>query len=403
MTALAPAWAQQAYTPASDDTVLEQRLRPSGSANDAPAVLRQSQRALAADPRNPDKAVAFARQAISLGNEEGDPRYFGYAESALSPWWNEPKPAAEIRLARATILQWRHDFDGARRDLDSVIADDDHGVNQAHLTRAIVLMVQGEPAAARHDCAALIDHTDLLTAATCLASSGSLQAQAPAMERALLTILPQAANAPAATRLWAQTELAEIAVRLGHDALAGEQYEAALTTMQSGGHRDPYLLASYSDFLLDHQQAPRVLALLDGLDRIDNLLLRLARANAALADAGDAQARTRADAQTQQLQQRFNETRARGDFVHQREEAMYWLYLRHDAPHALTVAVDNWRKQRETSDARVLLEAAVATHDAAAAQPVLDWLKRTGLQDLRLQALASALSTRTSSTPSSAP
>ena len=47
---------------------------------------------------------------------------------------------------------------------------------------------------------------------------------------------------------------------------------------------------------------------------------------------------------------------------------------------ALQLARENWATQREPADARILLEAALAAGDPAAARPVLDWLERTGLR-----------------------
>jgi hypothetical protein len=46
--------------------------------------------------------------------------------------------------------------------------------------------------------------------------------------------------------------------------------------------------------------------------------------------------------------------------------------------------------QREPRDARVLLEASIATKDAGAAQPVRDWLRSSGFEDPHLRQLASA-------------
>jgi tetratricopeptide (TPR) repeat protein len=368
------------YTPATDDVVLEKYLRlgPLG------AQFREQQRALQSHPQNVDQAVAFARASIESGNEEGDPRYFGYAQTALAPWWDQPNPPAEVRLLRATILQWQHKFDAARLDLDAVIAADDKGVVQAHLTRATVLMVQGEPDAARHDCAALVNHTEPLIAATCIAAASSLMGRAVAMEAALTTAVTQTGKATPAASEWAYTELAEINDRLGRIEAAGRYYEQALQIEQSTGHRDPYLLASYADFLLDQGENARVVAMLDGLERIDNLLLRLALAETALGHSDPAIAQRGRD-HAAQLQQRFDETRARGDFVHQREEAIYMLKLAGQPARAVAIAQDNWTYQRELTDARILVDAARAAHDAAADQSVKDWVQKWHVEDVHLE------------------
>jgi hypothetical protein len=64
------------------------------------------------------------------------------------------------------------------------------------------------------------------------------------------------------------------------------------------------------------------------------------------------------------------------------------LQLRQDARQALRLATLNFAVQREPRDARILLEAAIAASDAAAAQSVRDWLQHSGFEELRLHALA---------------
>ena len=60
---------------------------------------------------------------------------------------------------------------------------------------------------------------------------------------------------------------------------------------------------------------------------------------------------------------------------------------------ALALARDNWDVQREPADARLLLEAARAAGDPAAAGPVLDFLAATGLEDSMIARAADALRT----------
>src|SRR5262245_25917477 len=62
-------------------------------------------------PRDPAKATAAAKKAIELARREADPRYWGRAQGALQPWWNEPDPPQEVLMLRATIRQALHDFD----------------------------------------------------------------------------------------------------------------------------------------------------------------------------------------------------------------------------------------------------------------------------------------------------
>src|ERR1700760_4209259 len=88
------AWAahvDEPYVPGAEGVVLEANLRSAG----ADRTLRARQLALLTDRADPASAVAFARSAIAKGSEEGDPRFFGYAQSALTPWWNSTAPDPE--------------------------------------------------------------------------------------------------------------------------------------------------------------------------------------------------------------------------------------------------------------------------------------------------------------------
>ena len=97
-----------------------------------------------------------------------------------------------------------------------------------------------------------------------------------------------------------------------------------------------------------------------------------------------------AKAHAQALADRFKDAKVRGDTTHQAEEARYQLHLAGNAAAALKIAAANYQVQREPRDARPLLEAAIAARDAAAAQPVRDWLKSSGFEDPHLRQLGEA-------------
>ncbi|MDR3415550.1 MAG: hypothetical protein P4L83_05115 [Nevskia sp.] len=388
--AVAAAGPGEPYLPADDAEVLEQLPLARGAHND----LRALQQQLAQNPRNLQQAIAYARASIELGRQEQDPRDFGYAEAALAPWWNRPDAPSSVVLLRATLEQWRHDFAAASHDLDALLAADAEESTQAHLTRASVRMVQGDPVGALRDCVALIGRADVLIAATCIAQANSLRGRAAVSLASLRSVLAQSDGAAPGLRLWALTSAAEIAARLGRDDEAAELYRTALAAMDAAATRDPYLLASASDFLLEQGNAKAVVARLAPLERIDNLLLRLALAEQQLAAAGDAAASRQLAAHLEMLEERFAETRQRQDSsVHLREEALFELQLRHAPARALELAVRNWRTQREPADARVLLAAAIAAHRPQAAAPVLEWMAGTQIEDTALTRLAQVLRT----------
>ena len=96
------------------------------------------------------------------------------------------------------------------------------------------------------------------------------------------------------------------------------------------------------------------------------------------------------DAHRADLAARFDAARARGDTLHQREEARFELEIRGDAKKALALARDNWEVQREPADLRILGQAALAADDAAALQAFNSWIDDTRLQDATLVAVRGA-------------
>jgi hypothetical protein len=128
------------------------------------------------------------------------------------------------------------------------------------------------------------------------------------------------------------------------------------------GRDDVYLLAAWGDFLLDAGRPQDVLRRWPAGIASDSLLLRLAEAEASLKAAKAARLGADAGRSLCRCPKRAATT------THMAEEARYQLRLRGDAKEALRLAVENYRVQREPRDARILLEAAIAAGDAAAAQ-----------------------------------
>jgi hypothetical protein len=207
--------------------------------------------------------------------------------------------------------------------------------------------------------------------------------QAGPAAAALRNALQSNSDAGPDERLWCLTRLAETEERRGAFAAAEAAFREALTF----GISDVYLQAAYADFLLDRGRPAEVLALLKDRGRADVLLLRLAQAAKATGDA-------RAAGLAAELAARFDAARRRGDTTHRKEESRFALAVQGDAAQALRLAQANFAAQREPIDARILLEAALAAHDAAAAQPALDWLAASGIQSLALQPLADRLKGR---------
>ncbi len=363
-----------AYLPKSDATVLE---RLPFKANDVVArELAKLRTELRNNPSNLPAAIELAQRYYALVAEEGDPRFLGYAEAALAPWWDMPVPPIEVQVLRAGLAQFRHDFPGALNDLSRVLAREPRH-SQARALRATIQFVQARYDLARADCEALHGVTGELIAVACVAMVDALTGKAAAAYTSLSAELARSKNASAEEKLWVQIRLAEISQRLGRMSIAETHYRQALAL----GIPDTFLLAAYADFLLAQKRPDEVVTLLKDKLRSDTLLLRLAFAERALGLAS-------ASERESTLAARYMAAQLRGDTVHQQEEARFALKVQHDSAKALKLAQENWKVQREPRDARIFLEAALAEKNPVAAQPVLQWLTENHIEERELIRLA---------------
>lgn len=365
------------FVPKNDDEVLERLpYTPGDPALRALAELRSQ---LRATPGDLGLATRLAWGYVEVGRVQADPRFYGYAEAALAPWWAIPDPPAEVLLLRATLRQNRHEFGAALGDLERFLREHPRDP-RGWLQRAVILAVQGEPAAAAQSCLPLRRLAPPLVSAACLAHATGLGKDARAGYDLLRRTLETQPAADPGMRQWALTTLAEIAVRLGRAEAAEAHFRAALEIP----HRDPYLLAARADFLLDQHRPSEARTLLADETSADALLLRLALAEQQLGAPGLAEHRAA-------LTARFEAARRRGDALHEEAAARFALHFGGDPVAALRLAEANWAVQREPIDARRLLEAALAARRPEAARPVLEHLARTGLEDVRLKALTERL------------
>lgn len=365
-----------AFTPSTDAQVLERV--PARASDPAARELQALRQAWRARPQDLQAALPLAERCFDEVGATGDPRHIGCMQAALQPWWALPDPPVAVRVLRAQVLQFDHQFEPALADLAAVLVlEPNH--TRAWSWQLAIQMVRGDYRGARTSCEALAAQAPPLIGAACRAqldaTTGRAAAASATLRQALAAPTPDAAQ-----RLWSLTRLAEIEERRGDWAAA----ESAFREAQALGRPDVYLQAAHADFLLDRGRTADVLALLKDRGRADVLLLRLALAARVAGDPGAA-------GFAAELGARFDAARQRGDSSHRKEESRYRLALLADTATALKLAQENWAEQREPADARTLLEAALAAHNAAAAQPVLQWMADSGIESVALQDLASRL------------
>lgn len=365
------------YIPAMDAEIVEiVRARP---VTRAERRLREQLARPGLPPLSFEDARDLARDLIAQARGEGDPRFLGQAETVLLPWWDATNPPTDLLILRATIEQGRHEFLPALATLDRAIRLDPRSAG-AWLTRATIHTVRGDFAAARQDCLAVARCCDPLTALTATASVAALTGHADAALKALELQLARDGTAfQTNTVLWAHTVAAEIAERLGRDAVADRHF----TDVFQRCPQEPYAMAVWADYRLSRGFVREVVERLQDAPRSDALLLRLAEARVRIAPDAEATAQL-----IQELGSRIDQSHARGSRVHLREEARYELHLQHHPKAALELALANWEIQREPVDWRLLVEAAQASGNAPAEALARGWADEQHYEDPRWQSVA---------------
>jgi Tfp pilus assembly protein PilF len=367
------------YTPANDSEALQE---VPAATDPKVAEMRALRAKLDAAPRDRRAAIRLANSYIDFSRQIGDAHYAGYAEAVIGPWLKGTAPSADVLLTEATILQYRHQFDGARELLQATLELDARNA-QAWLTLATLDMVQGRYEIARKDCAQVMSTAGLELGGACLGNVLAYTGQA----RQSLALLRQSAlssgRESAAYQAWIDGLIAEAAERLGDWPLAEAHYRSALELLP----HDNFLLVAYADFLLDRGRPGEVLPLLADHAQSDTAFLRLALAQAALRS-------TTAPRYRWTMAARFEALKQRGSDYFGREQARFALQLQHDPQTSLQMAKRNWATQRAPWDARVLLEAALAARQPRAADAVVAFIAQTGLEDPIVLSLAHQVGAR---------
>jgi len=247
-------------TPTADTEVLETlALRAGDSTARNLASLRA---ALARAPADAELAAELAQRYFDQALAQGDPRYIGYAEAVVNRF--TAAPTAALLTLRGMLRQYRHDFAAGLKDFAAALQQDpDHAV--AHAWRGAIFLVQADYAAANAECDALQRLGRNTLAGGC---RGLAQAYGGQLDAAYLTLKNAlSGSTDANNRLWLLTRLGEVAAWQGQTDLAQQHYRDALRL----GQNDVYLLAAWSDFLLDQGQASEVVRLLSAWEAADSL------------------------------------------------------------------------------------------------------------------------------------
>ena len=363
--------------PESDDQVLVVLPKSFLSNRNELASLREQ---LNADPENPSLAADVASKYLSMGNRTGDPRFYGYATAAIGRWWVAESTTPAILRLRSKLKEKDHRYDDALADLQ-ILLDKAPSDAQALLEVGNIYRVQGR----YDDAIEIADQIQTVAgevpAALCRAPVMAQMGKAEQADELLRQLLPAAKENFPTTLQFIRTIQAEIADSLGRNDDVEQHFVDGLSVDSA----DFYLVRGYADFLLDHDRADEALELTRPHTSDTGILLRAAIAAKAMGDTAQA------DRWADELEMRFKEIRLRGGQPHGRFESRSKLHLRDDPESALEIALATWQLQKEVRDTRNVLEAALATGDARAAQPVIDFLKSNQNQHVVLAKLVQRL------------
>ncbi|HEU4459621.1 MAG TPA: tetratricopeptide repeat protein [Methylibium sp.] len=363
--------------PRGDDEIVEVLPVTGGYAAEQKKLRRQ----LAQQPRDATTALALSRSTLARARHDGDARLAGQALGALAAWDGDANAPVEIRLQRAVLRQYLHEFDASVAELEGLLrASPRHP--QALLTLATVLRVQGRYDESDAQCLRLTDAGAPLYARACLAENRGLRGEWDAARREFdALIAAQPANAGWVN--WIRTSLGELEARAGRPQQAAATLRAALKDAD-----DSYTRFALADVLIDQQRWAEARQLLGStpleLDSEASLLRRAIVAAAAKTDDAAALRETMAARYAQSA------LRPEAVNVHARERSRFALEVAGDAARALALARVNLESQREPVDFVVMDRAARAAGDAKAQAEVAALAERVGLRDARLSEPAKA-------------
>ncbi len=360
------------FIPEYDNQVLE-RLPGQLFQSESSAKIKQLKTQIKSHPNDWSSASQLAQHYIDLAKTQADPRYMGYAQAILNPWWQKPQQSSQALIMRAVIRQNAHDFKGAIEDLDQIL-NVQPGHVQANLIKATIATVQGNYPLAIQHCRQLMRRSSMFLALVCQSTPASLSGNAEITYKLVHQILSTTASMPEKQNVWAWTSLAENAWRLGYFNAADQHFQSALKI----GVRDNYLLRVYADFLLQQHRPHDVIKLIASETRIDSLLLRLALAEQMTLS-------EQLSNHIALLNERFEANRNRGSSLHKGDEARFRLLLLNQPQTALQLARQNWQFQRESADTYILLQSAIAANDSEMIQKVKHWLSEQGSEDVLIK------------------
>lgn len=286
----------------------------------------------------------FARQRIKTFRVSGDDHELDRAWRYLEQDLEQPQPAYETLLVAAYVVQAQHRFEAAIRYLERAQASrplDDEG----WLLKASLHLLAGEDGAGLAACRSL-SVRNLYARLFCEGRVASLDPRSAQRAYTKLAPLVSSFEAKPEVVAWARSVLGDLAVATGATELAIDHYAASLARSDRSQVRaalvDQLVFAGRWQEAWHFLQTPG-----------QSLALHVRRFIVA-AQVGELGAVRREIAQTDR---RFRQWMARGDWLHAREMARFYLDVLHQPYLANRLARINYMLQKEPEDRRLIQRA----------------------------------------------
>ena len=338
-----------------------------------------------ANPEDLKIALAYARQVFNLGSSEGDLRWYGSAKAALRPWWSVTNLPADGFFMRGLVKQGFHDFDGGLNDINQAISMDPKHAEYWSWRFSLHLM-QANMDAAQQDVYEMqklfgSEEANIYQAVLLYRTGQPL----PAL-KLLGESIRSASYQDAASQIW-------IGFHLGEASRVANQPDKALTLWRRllEAYPQSHLLRlSLADLLNQkkkYKEAKAVATLNSSAitsNLTDALLMQALIASRGL-NANDEvllASQMAARLQTQSLRQ---------ESLIERPRLIYQIAYGNNLASGLALSIENWKLQKEPTDAVLFLQAALALNQAKSAEPVVRWAASTKYTDPQLSPLVEAI------------
>lgn len=337
--------------------------------------LRALDQAWRAQPDRLEPALAYARAVFTLGQTEGDLRWFGSAKAALAPWWQAVDLPAEAFFLRGLVKQGFHDFDAGLQDINAAIAREPQRAEFWSWRFALHLLKADMQAASRdgEEIERLFGRAEAqIYRAIVLYRTGRPLAAIDLLRGVISTADYQSPSA----QQWLGFHLGEALRVAGQHELATATWDR-LVKAYPNAHQ---LRLSLAELLNERGQFAQAQKVVGHQPNTDALLMQALLASRGLKD--DQQERL-----AQTLQARFAAQALRQESLIERPRLIYLIAYGRDLAAGLALSIENWKLQKEPPDALLFAQAALALDQPRAAEPVLTWVKATGYSEPALDRL----------------